>query len=112
MQYKEIVREGEYKGYDYLIRNVRNTHYCAYVRIPKGHKFYNIPCDDIDIDCHGGLTFGAITNHFSPLKDSNDGYWIGWDYAHYDDWSMFNQYGKKWTVAEILEEVKKVIDQL
>lgn len=103
----EIVKDGVYKGYDFLIRHAFNTHYCAYVRIPEGHKFYGIPYDDIDIDCHGGLTFGAFTNDFSP-----SGYWIGWDYVHYDDWTLYNKNGKKWTIDEIYEEVKKVIDQL
>lgn len=110
----EIAKEGKgvYKGYDFLIKHAFNTHYCAYVRIPEGHKFYGIPYDDIDIDCHGGLTFGSFTNYFSPLKNSKSGYWIGWDYAHCDDWSCYNKNGKKWTIDEIYAEVKKVIDQL
>lgn len=106
----EIVKEGEYKGYDFLIRTVFNSHYCAYVRIPEDHKFYGIPYDEIDIDCHGGLTFSEFTN-FAPLNIQK-GYWIGWDYAHCDDWTPYHTNGKKWTIDEIYEEVKKVIDQL
>ncbi|MCM1315091.1 MAG: hypothetical protein NC040_10945 [Muribaculaceae bacterium] len=52
----------------------------------------------------------------------NDGWWIGWDYGHCTDYSGFMMHEhwfdidtshlKKWTTAEIFEEVKKVISQL
>lgn len=104
----EILDSGEIDGYKYKIVNY-GPHPCAYVCLPKDHKFYGLPYDQIDIDCHGGLTYDA-------KKD--DEYWIGWDYAHFGDYSGYDifssmgVFGKIWTTAEILEEVKDVIKQL
>ncbi len=40
--------------------------------------------------------------------------YIGWDYGHLEDYSRYNNDTdtKKWTVAEIREDVKKVIEYL
>ena len=55
-------KHGTYKGFDYLVLNARNTHYCAYIRIPESHPFYRMPYLSIDLNCHGGLTFGEMTS--------------------------------------------------
>lgn len=112
----EILDEGNINGFDYKIINY-GPHPCAYVSLPSNHKYYNEDYDNIDINCHGGLTFGRITT-FKPDKDIK--FWIGWDYAHLGDYSGldirypsdFRVGGKKWTTEEILEEVKNVICQL
>ena len=87
-------------------------HPCAYIEIPKTNKFYNKDYDDVDINCHCGLTFG-------DFKDFGDGskYYFGWDYAHCGDYSgldIFDMipYGKKWKTKEILDEVFVAIDSL
>ncbi len=111
-----VLDEGNINGFDYKIINY-GLHPCAYVALPNSHKYYNKEYNDIDVDCHGGLTFGRFTT-FEPDKDEK--FWIGWDYAHYGDYSgtdlMFSPDfcvgGKKWTTEEILEEVKNVICQL
>lgn len=43
--------------------------------------------------------------------EHKDGYWIGWDYAHYEDYT-FLWTGRAWTTEEILYEVKQVVNQL
>ena len=112
---KKILDSGIYNNFEYKIVSY-GTHPCCYVAIPQCHKFFEKHCDDIDIDCHGGLTF-------SDYRDFGDGkeYYIGWDYAHYEDYSgiyeldflkEFNHnHYKKWTTRELLEDVKKVIEQ-
>lgn len=79
---KYIIEEkNTYHNYDYIIKFFEDGHRCGYVKIPDNHIFYQKNYDDIDIDCHGGLTF-------SELSDGNDlekGYWIGFDCAHFDD---------------------------
>ncbi len=55
----------------------------GYVRIPEGHPYYEKTYDDIPVDVHGGLTF---SDHiFENGKHFSDGYWVGFDTAHYGD---------------------------
>ena len=84
-QYKEILeKEGnerllEIDGYDCKILRVRmeySGHLCGYVKIPETHQLYNLDYDEIDVDVHGGLTYSS---------EEKDGYWLGFDCAHYDD---------------------------
>ena len=94
--------------------NVENIIPCFYVIVPKGKH----------IDCHGGETFGDDEPEYHvPGFDHievPEGYCVrGWDYAHWDDYSGYFETafplsfgGKKWTTAEILENVKSVIKQL
>jgi hypothetical protein len=103
---KVLARE-HYLGYDFLILSF-GTHPTAYVRLPFGHPCIKEKLDDIEIDCHGCLTFiGVPTQVEDPL-----GFWIGWDYAHWNDRFLGNPNGKSWTTEEIFEEVKNVIEQL
>lgn len=97
---------GTFLGYPYLIIS-NGTHPCCYVQVPKGHEYYGKEWEDIDILCHGGITF----------SQTNTDCWIGWDYAHVDDQYgaddfILNRKGKKWTTEEMLEEIKNVINQL
>lgn len=108
-----ILDKGTYNGFNYAIVSY-GTHPCCYVFLPKGHKYYGKNYDDIDIDCHGGLTFSSDDLMFNPV--SNDNWVIGWDYAHFKDYTsllgVVYPDAKKWTTEEMLEEVKKVIGQL
>jgi len=75
----------------------------GYVRIVKGHKYYGKTYDDIPINVHGGLTFSEF------IKDSDnfsDGYWVGFDTAHYGDTSI------NWPMNEVYEETLSLFRQL
>ena len=108
-----VLADDIYKNYHYLIISY-GSHPCAYVRIPKEHKYYKQEYDDIPIEVHGGLTYSGTR--------WNDAYWIGWDYAHYQDYTpaLYEALKntkqakqlKKWTTEEIFEDVKSVINQL
>ena len=118
----KILYKGDFRGIDYLIVSY-GTHPCCYVRIPLGNKYYNIDFDKIDIDCHGGITYAQFCDFGFGKK-----YYIGWDYAHFDDYTGFNQLaeivckdmnipfkrlgGKKWTVFELIKECQYVIRQI
>lgn len=116
----EILDEGIYKGFHYAIVSY-GTNPCAYVEIPGGHKLYDVRNkNELDnIDCHGGITYVSKIGLIKPSnKNHRDGHWIGWDYAHFGDYTylpanfeIWNE-GKKWTTKEIFEEVKDVIEQL
>lgn len=92
----------KYKGYECEVERIvafegtkhtRHTfggHLCGYIRIPEGHPIYNKKVfdldNDLDIDVHGGLTFGEMI----------DGeYWIGFDCAHTGDYMPSIEYLKK-----------------
>lgn len=48
------------------------------------------------------------------VAKKNEGFYIGWDYAHAGDQIGLKQFewDKRWTVAEIQEEAYEVIEQL
>jgi hypothetical protein len=59
---------------------------CAYIGVPKGHPFYGKGYNDINIECHGGLTFSEPAHDKWP-----DGFWwFGWDYAHFGDAAFYD----------------------
>ena len=110
----EMLADGEYKGFHFYVLNL-GTHPCAYVDVTEtdlNGKDYT----DIDISCHGGLTYSEEYLHTVDKK----GWFIGWDYAHYGDFAghelnmpvYMRTGGKRWTTAEIVEECKQVIDQI
>ena len=107
----EQIAAGTYKNFDYYVLNL-HTHPTAYVDVSdsllNGVLYY-----DIDIFCHGGLTYSEPTLKTVDKK----GWFVGWDYAHYGDYihgveTYLNYYNKKWTTEEIVKECKNVINQI
>lgn len=106
-------------GFGILIKNIRGSHPCGYIKVPDEIKNKLIESDSryvedtiwIDADIHGGITFVGY------MDDSED-YFIGWDYAHCGDYCWyglavgFPNHEKKWTTEEILEEAKGVLNAL
>lgn len=111
MIYGEVVQEkiignGKIDGYEYKIKNILGLHPTAYIKLDETHPLYKEHYNDIDIDVHGGLTYSGM---------EDDGYWIGWDYAHCYDyvWGIsFVEFQRQWTTDEILEHCKDVVRQL
>lgn len=110
----EQIAAGTYKNFDYYVLNLK-THPTAYIDVtdsPLNGVFY----DNIDISCHGDLTYSELTLNTVDKK----GWFIGWDYAHYGDYmdygnaTLNNMFPdkKKWTTEEIVKECKNVIDQI
>ncbi len=110
----EMLDEGHYKQYHYAILSL-GSHPCAYVEIPENHKYFGVHYDHISLNCHGGLTYSALGLLPKAHPEHKKGYWIGWDYAHYTDYTFYSSItfqGRTWSTEEILSEVKQVIDQL
>lgn len=121
---KEMIYSGIKRGYEILYEDILNgyhfaivslwRHPCAYVELSCTHPLYEKYYDDLDIYCHGGLTYSE--HGLLPIdhKDHRDGWWIGWDYAHTGDYtpSFPHPDEKKWTTQEIFADVVRVIDQL
>lgn len=74
--FKEPYTEQEY---------IFGGHLCGYVQIPSDHPYHHKVYEDMEIDCHGGLTFG---------KES-DAHWIGFDCAHMGDYTPSLGYFRK-----------------
>ena len=110
----ERIAEGTYKGFDYYVLNL-GTHPCAYIDVTEtllNGKEY----DDIDVQCHGGLTY---SRDYLTTVDKK-GWFIGWDYGHYMDFAGYElaypsdlqSGGKHWATEEIVVECKNVINQI
>lgn len=88
---------------------------CAYLGVPEDHPLAGKEYDSVPLHCHGGLTFSGSPD--STEKDKSPypkgWYWYGWDYAHYDDYSTYddkypsawiNENRTKWTPQMVLED--------
>lgn len=119
---REILDTGYCYGLVYYILNL-GMHPTAYIQIPSNHRLYGKDYDEIynevGIDVHGGITY---TKDYLYISDNQkiDGWFIGWDYAHYGDYAGYEEKfpenlrtnGKKWTTKEILNEVKVACRQI
>jgi hypothetical protein len=105
----KVLAKGTRKGMNYFVLSY-GTHPCGYVEIKENSKFYKKDYLDDELEsitCHGGLTYSDFYN----LEGANR-YLLGWDYAHYNDWTGFHSFGRQWSTDEIIQECKRVIDQL
>lgn len=107
----ERVADGFYRGFHFYVLTM-GSHPCAYV---------DTRCSVFSTDainCHGGITY----KHFTLPTVPEISEFIGWDYAHYNDFLAFNdrlakEYGEpyrahKYTLSEIVKECADVIDQI
>ena len=81
----------------------------GYVVIPKDHKLYGIDYDDICVTVHGGLTFGEFAtnlNNWEEVKDSNNGWVVGFDTSHCDD-TILN-----WSKEAVIAETERLKIQI
>ena len=107
-----VIYEDTYRGFKFYVYSIRFNYPTCYIVIPKNHKLYGICYDDFPntlYQPHGGFTFSGF-HHDRKTKTWE----IGWDYAHAGDYTTFlDEPGhKKWTIGEIVDDAKKVIDSL
>lgn len=69
-------------GYQCVVLFQSLGHRCGYVGVPERHPCYGKSYDEVDIDCHGGLTY-ADGWLFGSAGD--DLWWFGFDCAHAGD---------------------------
>lgn len=110
--FKEVA-EGDYKGIHWCIRSLGMCP-LAYVSIPVEQQ------DKLESLVHGGLSFW---NDKLANKDDNRKY-FGWDYGHCCDYmekptyvkkiihDYMDEISKKYTVSEVIEDIKNAIDHL
>lgn len=113
-------------GFGILIKNIRGSHPCGYIKVNDEIKNKILESDNhyiedliwIDAYVHGGITYAGFMDGYDFIDDRKD-YFIGWDYAHCEDytWNAFdigNHYydEKKWTTEEILAEAREILKAL
>ena len=116
----------EYRGYPCVVIFQPLGHRCGYVGLPEKNRFYGLDYNEIDVDCHGGLTYSS--NHLYDQDDTNT-WWIGFDCAHSgdspdleavteafgDNTHVFmprDIYGQLWTMKEVEDECCQIIRQI
>lgn len=122
-----VEKQFQYKGHDCICVFTRNGYRCGYVSTTLRRD-----CNDFDIDCHCGLTFGGMLPvEYAP----KEAFYIGFDCGHCCDGidaklaydlglideatkEMFEQsfsYLSDYPVRDldyVMEQCKKIADQL
>lgn len=109
-----VLADGIYKDHRYIVKSL-GTHPTAYVQLNDDDPMciesiryaHNNPeeftYDSFPIECHGGLTYYEdqlyVDNH-----DILQGHWVGWDYAHCEDYCGYDYdnpyyHTKKWSMS-------------
>lgn len=110
----KVLENERYKGFKYYVISW-GTHPCAYINVTDTifEGLDDWTCN-IDLPCHGGITYSDI----GIVTITRCGRYIGWDYAHYGDYSgrcvtmSYIEMGKRWTTKEIIAECEQTIDKL
>jgi hypothetical protein len=66
----------------FVVRNSMGV-YLGYVRVPEDHPWFERDDDETRVDVHGGLTWSGPLKHRQVDKRRLDGWWLGFDCAHY-----------------------------
>jgi hypothetical protein len=107
---------GNYKGYDYCVIFTEMGHRCGYVALPADHP-YNLSLKEIDkydhdLEVHGGVSFYDKPDDLisdTILKPTCNDIWIGFDAAHCNDKSDYEQAKKYFPKrADSYDEIKKI----
>lgn len=114
----EILATGIYKNFKYYVISY-GAYPCAYVDV-SNTSLASTDYDEINIDCHGGLTYSEDYLSAADTEKSDGKWYIGWDYAHYGDYTFHpfhpyiggGEWDKRWTTEEIVAECKNVINQI
>lgn len=88
----------------------------GYVGVPPGHPWYGKEeYGDLDVDCHGGLTFsGHFTDNTYALMAGEpwagmDIWWVGFDTVHFDDHDLDGAWTK--SQAYVKAECERIAQQ-
>jgi hypothetical protein len=106
-----------------IVRNSVGT-LCGYVGVPNTHPWYGMEHDEVNADCHGGLTFSSKCNahichdeHTETIANA-DVWWLGFDCGHSGDLSPgslqygFHTSGVYRNIAYVEAECKKLALQI
>ena len=98
---------------------VRNSHRCGYVEVPKGHPLFGVryseQCKALTNEApedvfrvHGGLTYSDADQ---PYPVTSDGWWFGFDCAHYEDKTEYFD-GEERSAEYVVSECESLARQI
>src|SRR4030095_7424955 len=75
------------------VRQPESGHWCGYVGLSEGHRYFGADYDTPDVHVHGGLTFFDYCSddhdhgicHIPELGEPDRIYWFGFDCHHFQD---------------------------
>lgn len=116
----------EHAGFACLALRSHHGNWCGYVGVPPGHPAYGEKYDDVNVDVHGGLSYGRKCDppicHVPKPGESDDVWWLGFDCSHAWDLSPgvnatlrihgIREEPRDWEVYRNLEFVKGEIRSL
>lgn len=86
----------------------------AYVKIPADHEFFGKHYDDLELDCHGGLTYSNYKLPTSENGPEPKEWWIGFDMCHgsMNDLAKGISYGVQVTVESLKDCTQQLVDSI
>jgi hypothetical protein len=103
-------------GYEDEFLAMPMGHRCGYVTVPDGHPCAGKDYDELDVEVHGGLTFGAGAKfgfdcaHFYDAKDPE---LMSDEYRKiYERWPRFDEGGTVRTLEFCVAECERLAAQL
>lgn len=95
------------KGLNCLLSRVPGTfHWCGYVGVPLSHPAAGKNYDDVHVEVHGGLTYGAECHskicHIPDKGEEDHLFWLGFDCAHAGDIMPGMEIARA-TISELME---------
>lgn len=99
----------------------------GYIKLPYDHPYYGYTLgnlDNLDINVHGGFTFSEEESNVNFLNFRNqdeEGWVIGFDFAHYTDMIPFLYKDptqelikdlKYWTIEEVKAQIENIVEEL
>lgn len=104
------------------LRAGRQGNWCGYVGVPKDHPAYGGDYNDLDVQVHGGLTYGSACDgericHVPAPGESDDLWWLGFDCLHFRDrapgFSFHADPDAEYrTLTYVRNEIESLADQL
>jgi hypothetical protein len=92
----------KHAGLDCKVVRHKFGHLNGYVGVPRDHPDWG-KLDDTNLEVHGGITYTG----------EQDGlWWFGFDTSHITDWDYVSHKGKYWTIEEVIDETKRLAQQL
>jgi len=111
-----IYADWEQDGYRCLIMRGPCS-ICGYIGMKEGHPAFGKDYNDIDVRCHGGLTF-AHDDKTGGDRWPSGWWWFGWDYAHYGDVPFYDLRDgrvyyddQEWSPKDVCAEFPEIIEE-
>ncbi len=103
-------------GYEAEVLAMPMGHRCGYVTVPDGHPCAGKYYDELDVDVHGGLTFGNGAKFgfdCAHSYDAKDPELMSDEYRKiYERWPRFNEGGTVRTLEFCVAECERLAAQL